>query len=121
MTGDANARMFHEVIERARPYYDTLGVIFGDPIVDASQVVTPGANELIICLGGAEVERAEKLKMHHQGIPVFPTPERAIRTLAQLIPAQKKGQRAKLTLPCRHRANPVERLREPQLHQIQGL
>ena len=100
LTGDANAGMFHEVIERARSYYDTLGVIFGDPIVDGSQVVTPGANELIICLGGAEVERSERLKMHHRGIPVFPTPERAIRTLAQLIPAAKKTERAKLTYPA---------------------
>lgn len=100
LTGDANASMFREVIERARPYYDTLGVIYGDPIVDGSQVVTPGANELVICLGGAEVERSEKLKMHHRGIPVFPTPERAIRTLAQLLPADRKARRAKPTYPA---------------------
>ena len=100
LTGDANARMFQEVIERARPYYDTLGVIFGDPILDASQVVTPGANELITFLGGAEVERTERLKMHHRGIPVFPTPERAIRTLAQIIPAEKKAARARHTFPA---------------------
>jgi acetate---CoA ligase (ADP-forming) len=100
LTGDANARMFQEVIERSAPYYDTLGVIFGDPIVDGSQVVTPGANEVVICLGGAEVERSEKLKMHHRGIPVFPTPERAIRALAQLIPEEKKARRAKFTYPA---------------------
>jgi acetyltransferase len=100
LTGDATARMFQEVIELARPYYDTLCVIFGDPIVDGSQAVTPGANELIVYLGGAEVERSEKLKMHHRGIPVFPTPERAIRTLAQLIPEGKKAVRAKFTYPA---------------------
>ncbi|GKT09542.1 acetate--CoA ligase family protein [Desulforhabdus sp. TSK] len=99
LTGDANAKMFHEVIQRARPYYDTLGIIFGDPILDASQVVTPNANELIIYLGGADVERAEKLKMHQRDVPVFPTPERAIRALAQLIPADKKAERAKYTFP----------------------
>ena len=99
LTGDANAKMFHEVIQRARPYYDTLGIIFGDPILDASQVVTANANELIIYLGGADVERAEKLKMHQRDVPVFPTPERAIRALAQLIPADKKAERAKYTFP----------------------
>ena len=99
LTGDATARMFHEVIELARPHYDTLCVIYGDPIVDGSQAVTPGANELVVCLGGAEVERSERLKMHHRGIPVFPTPERAIRTLAQLIPAENKGERARHTYP----------------------
>lgn len=99
LTGDANAAMFQAVIERARPHYDILGVIFGDPILDASRVVTAGSNELIIFLGGAEVERAEKIKMHHAGIPVFPTPERAIRTVAQLLPRSRKAKPAKHTYP----------------------
>jgi len=99
LTGDADAGMFQEVMQLARPYYDTLGIIFGDPIVDASRIVTAGANELITFLGGAEVERAEKLKMHQQGIPVFPSPERAIRALSQLIPAASKVNRAGHTFP----------------------
>ncbi len=99
LTGDANAAMFQEVIKRARPYYDTLGIIFGDPVLDASQVVTPGANELVIFLGGAEVEREERLKMHSRGIPVFPTPERGIRALARLLASEKKTSPAKHTFP----------------------
>lgn len=99
LTGDANSKMFSKVIQRAKPYYDTLGVIFGDPILDASEAVTPDSNELVIFLGGAEVERAEKIAMHQMGIPVFPTPERAIRALAQILPAEKKAERAKHTLP----------------------
>lgn len=85
LTGDANAKMFGEVIEATRDHYDTLGVIFGDPIVDSSKVVTPGANELIIYLGGAEVERRERELMHVKGIPVFPTPERGVKALARVI------------------------------------
>jgi acetate---CoA ligase (ADP-forming) len=100
LTGDANSKMFKDVIDRARPHYDTLGVIFGDPILDAAQSVTPDTNELIIFLGGAEVERTEKLKMHRKGIPVFPTPERAIRALSQLVPRSKKGQKASFTYPA---------------------
>ncbi|MFZ2445306.1 MAG: acetate--CoA ligase family protein [Syntrophobacteraceae bacterium] len=100
LTGDANAKMFQEVIDLARPYYDTLGVIFGDPIVDASKVVTRDANELIIFLGGAEVERFEKLEMHRKGIPVYPTPERGIRALAQVIPKERKGKKAAFTHPA---------------------
>lgn len=99
LTGDAHAGMFREVMERARPYYDTLGIIFGDPIVGASQIVTPGANELIIYLGGAEVERDERIKMHRKGVPVFPTPERAIRSFAPLLPADKKAKSAAHTYP----------------------
>ena len=85
LTGDANAKMFGEVIKATRDHYDTLGVIFGDPIVDSSEVVTPGSNELIIYLGGAEVERRERELMHLKGIPVFPTPERGVKALARLI------------------------------------
>lgn len=99
LTGDANARMFQEVMERARPYYDTLGVIFGDPILDASAVVTPRANELIMFLGGAEVERAEKIKMHRKGVPVYPTPERGVRALAQVMAPERKVKAAMPAFP----------------------
>ncbi len=99
LTGDATSRMFKEVIDRARPHYHTLGVIFGDPIPDAAESVTRDENELVIFLGGAEVERAEKQKMHLKGIPVFPTPERGIRALAQLVPPAQKARRARFTLP----------------------
>jgi acyl-CoA synthetase (NDP forming) len=85
LTGDATAKMFGDVIQATREHYDTLGVIFGDPIVDASRVVTPGANELIIFLGGAEVERRERELMHLKGVPVYPTPERGVKALARVI------------------------------------
>lgn len=99
LTGDADSRMFREVIERARPHFDTVGVIFGDPVLEASEAVSADANELVIFLGGAEVERAEKLRMHRKGVPVFPTPERAVRALAQVIAPERKGRRAKFTHP----------------------
>lgn len=85
LTGDATAQMFAEVIKESRQHYDTLGVIFGDPVEGASQVVTPGANELVIFLGGADVERREREIMHLKGIPVFPTPERGVKALARLL------------------------------------
>jgi acyl-CoA synthetase (NDP forming) len=85
LTGDATAKMFAEVMNATRDHYDTLGVIFGDPVLDVSQVVTPGANELIVFLGGAEVERRERELMHLKGVPVFPTPERGVRALARVI------------------------------------
>lgn len=99
LTGDATAKMFGDVITATRDHYDTLGVIFGDPIVGASEVVTPGANELIIYLGGAEVERQERERMHLKGIPVFPTPERGVKALARLLPRKNLRAPAKPTLP----------------------
>ncbi|MES0446396.1 MAG: acetate--CoA ligase family protein, partial [Desulfobacterales bacterium] len=85
LTGDATAQMFGDVIEVTRKHYDTLGVIFGDPVEDASRVVTPNANELIIFYGGADVERHESELMHLKGIPVFPTPERGVKALTQVL------------------------------------
>jgi acetyltransferase len=100
LTGDANAAMFQRVIELSRPWFDTLGIIFGDPVVGASQVVTPGAHELVIFLGGAEVERAERRAMHQRDIPVFPTPERGVRALAQLLSGDRKVKPAPTTFPA---------------------
>ena len=99
LTGDANAEMFRQVIELSRPYYDTLGVIFGDPIEGSCDVVKPGLNELIIYLGGAEVEREERLVMHRKGVPVFQTPERGIRALSQVVPKDVKVKPAVTTFP----------------------
>jgi acyl-CoA synthetase (NDP forming) len=101
LTGDANAKMFGDVIEVTRKYYDTLGVIFGDPVEGASNVVTPDANELIIFYGGADVERHESELMHLKGIPVFPTPERGIKALAKVLDrkALAEAQKPTLTVP----------------------
>ncbi len=102
LTGDATAKMFSDVIEVTRKHYDTLGVIFGDPVEDASSVVTPGANELITFLGGADVERYERQQMHIMGIPVFPTPERGIKALAQVLERKTLAvpQKPTLTVPA---------------------
>ncbi len=111
LTGDATAHMFSEVIKATRDHYDTIGVIFGDPIVDASEAVTPGANELVIYLGGAEVERRERELMHLKGVPVFPTPERGLKALARVIgpKALAPPQRPTLTTAATGRQLPPEK------------
>ena len=114
LTGDVigDAGLYQRVMDEARQEYDTQVVIFGDPIPGASQVVTPGAPELVIFLGGAEVEREEREKLYAAGIPVFPTPERGVKALAQFFrfaPAARSraaGPRAQTragaaTSPCR--------------------
>ncbi|UCD89158.1 MAG: acetate--CoA ligase family protein [Desulfobacterales bacterium] len=108
LTGDATAKMFSDVMEATHKYYDTLGVIFGDPVEDASLVVTPDANELIIFYGGADVERHESELMHLKGIPVFPTPERGIKALAQVLERQTlaPSQKPTLTIPAMGRQLP---------------
>ena len=87
LTGDAISApdLYKKVMDKTRDDYDTQVVIFGDPIPGAAQQVTPGAAELVIFLGGAEVEREERQKLYEAGIPVFPTPERGVKALAQFF------------------------------------
>lgn len=102
LTGDVigDPSLYRKVMEATRQEYDYQVVIFGDPIPGASEIVTPGAAELVIFLGGAEVEREERQKLYAKGIPVFPTPERGIKALAQFfrhVPAPVSP--AAVTLP----------------------
>jgi acetyltransferase len=109
LTGDATAQMFGDVIEVTRKHYDTLGVIFGDPVEGAASVVTPNANEMIIFYGGADVERHESELMHLKGIPVFPTPERGIKALARVVEGKTLDvpQKPTLTVPVAGRQLPL--------------
>ncbi len=87
LTGDVigDPSLYGKVIAAARGEYDTQVVIFGDPVPGAADLVTPGADELVVYLGGAEVEREEVPKMHAKGIPVFPSPERGLKALHQFF------------------------------------
>jgi acetate---CoA ligase (ADP-forming) len=87
LTGDvmSDPGLYVRVIAAARKEYDNLVLIFGDPIPDASQIVTPGHHELVIFMGGADVERQEVPLIHQKGVPVFPTPERALTALHQFF------------------------------------
>ena len=95
LTGDATAQMYKEVIAAAKGMFDTVAVIFGDPIVGASEVIDRNRPELVIFLGGAEVEREEGRLLHAKGVPVFPTPERGMRALAQLVRFGRPAERVR--------------------------
>ncbi|MEJ2091864.1 MAG: acetate--CoA ligase family protein [Syntrophobacterales bacterium] len=87
LTGDviSDASLYRQVMDAAQSEYDYQVVIFGDPIPGASEVATPGARELVVFLGGAEVEQEEREKLYQAGVPVFPTPERGVAALAQFF------------------------------------
>lgn len=82
LTGDTDAERYRRVLAVSRGQYDVIMTIFGDPIPGASEVLEPGGAELVAYLGGADVERSERLRFHEKKIPVFPTPERAVRALS---------------------------------------
>jgi acetate---CoA ligase (ADP-forming) len=82
LTGDGDAERFRDVIAAARDHYDVVLTIFGDPIPGASKALEPGKPDLVAYLGGADVERAERLLLHEKGIAVFPTPDRAVKAFS---------------------------------------
>jgi acyl-CoA synthetase (NDP forming) len=65
---------------------DVYLLVFGDPIPGATDVArrlrdVVGRCVAVAYLGGAELEKAERVALHAEGIPVFPTPERAVRAI----------------------------------------
>ena len=108
LTGDAisDPSLYARVIAAAKSDYDTSVVIFGDPIHGASDMVT-GKGELIVYCGGADVEREESRLMHRKGIPVYPTPERGIRALYQLVRFDE-GKRARKASPAAAHGTPLD-------------
>lgn len=82
LTGDGNAAWYRRALEAADGHFDVVMTIFGDPIPGVSEVLRPGRCELVAYLGGADVEREERAKMHERKIAAFPTPERAVKAMA---------------------------------------
>ena len=92
LTGDADSPRYETVLKEAikEPYYDTFITIFGDPIPGATEMIQNLQKStekpiIVVYLGGGEIEKVERAKMHALGIPVFPTPERAVKALSNLI------------------------------------
>ena len=88
LTGDADAGRYLAALDvlAGEDCFDTALVIFGDPISGAAEVIGEIRGRMdkpvVVCyLGGGEVEEEETAKMHRAGIPVFPTPERAVRVI----------------------------------------
>ncbi len=88
------------VVER-HDLADVYLLIFGDPIPSATEVAQRlkekvGARVVVAYLGGGEVEKAERLRLHGVGIPVFPTPQRAIRAIRDAVWASARNLNRRL-------------------------
>ncbi len=96
LTGDTDAKRYYEVVKRVKStnYIDLILLIFGDPIPDTASYVSKMREEvnqvLIACyIGAGDMQTKEVLDLHKMGIPTFPTPERAMRSITALV--QYKG------------------------------
>lgn len=99
LTGDATALMYENVISKAAkdPNVDTFLVIFGDPIPGVGEAMCRLKDQikqkLIICfLGGGDVQVEETVVMHRSGIPVYPSPERAVNVIKRIVEHSKISQ-----------------------------
>jgi acetyl coenzyme A synthetase (ADP forming)-like protein len=87
-----NPDKFRIVIEESitDDRFQAILAIFGDPIPNAAEamrnIAAKSEKPVLVCyLGGGETELLEKAKMHSFGIPVFPSPERAVVALNALV------------------------------------
>lgn len=92
LTGDATAKRYQDALEAlvGSDQIDAFLVIFGDPIDGAAETMErirtmTGKPILAAFLGGGDVQKREVPQLHTAGIPVFPTPERAVRAFAALL------------------------------------
>jgi acetyl coenzyme A synthetase (ADP forming)-like protein len=86
------ADRYEEVIKETAPdpRISSYLAIFGDPIPGAAEAIDQSRRLTskpiaVAYLGGSETEKIERLKMHEIGIPVFPSPERAVTALHGLF------------------------------------
>ena len=66
---------------------DIILLIFGDPVVGSAELAAELATDSRACIcaayyGGGAVEQVERRRMQRLGVPVFPSPERAMRAIA---------------------------------------
>jgi acyl-CoA synthetase (NDP forming) len=87
-----SAAMFEAAISLAYRHdvADIYLISFGDPVPGSAMAVQRLARQIdaslgVAYFGGGEVERASRIDLHRAGIPVWPTPERAVRSVAAAV------------------------------------
>jgi acyl-CoA synthetase (NDP forming) len=87
-----SASMFERAITLAEQHEvaDIYLVSFGDPVPGSTEAVRRLAGQThaplgVAYFGGGEVERASRIDLHRAGIPVWPTPERAVRAIGAAV------------------------------------
>ena len=87
-----DATLFEQVIALVERHNvaDTCLVSFGHPVPGSATVIKRLARQVrgsiaVAFYGGGEVERAARVELNGAGIPVYPTPERAVRAIAALV------------------------------------
>ena len=96
LTGDATAERYEKAVLALAedPGIDLFLVIFGDPIPGAAEIIGRLREKVkqpmaVAYLGGGAVAEVESVNISAKGVPVYPTPERAVKSLSSLFRAEK--------------------------------
>ncbi len=102
LTGNAYADLYRETlnITVSEDSFSAFIVIFGDPIDGAADVIKEITEKtdkpiLSVYLGGGDLQKTEINKFREYKLPVYPTPERAVKALSNLVKYSKYLQRSK--------------------------
>jgi acyl-CoA synthetase (NDP forming) len=73
-------------------------LIFGDPVEDTPRIAAEfkartNARVAVAFLGGGELELRDRYKIHEIGIPVYSSPERAIKAISNLLLYESRRKR----------------------------
>jgi acyl-CoA synthetase (NDP forming) len=87
-----SAAMFEGAVSLAcrHDVADVYLISFGDPVPGSAVAVQRLSGKIdaslgVAYFGGGEVERASRVDLHRAGIPVWPTPEQAVRAVAAAV------------------------------------
>lgn len=92
LTGDATVQRYQDALDAIlqTDQADAYLVIFGDPIegaTDMMEKMKSRTNKPVLSafIGGGNVQKREVPLLNAAGVPVFPTPERAVRAFSALL------------------------------------
>ncbi|MGQ4834055.1 MAG: acetate--CoA ligase family protein [Candidatus Asgardarchaeia archaeon] len=92
LTGNAYDELYKKTLSLTinEDSFSSFLVIFGDPIEGAADVIKEVSSKtdkpiLSVYLGGGDLQESEVEKFREYHLPVYPTPERAVKALSNLV------------------------------------
>ncbi|MFX1555286.1 MAG: CoA-binding protein, partial [Promethearchaeota archaeon] len=100
-----SASLFERAISLAdkQDVADVYLISFGDPVPGSAEAVQRLAGRIqaglgVAYFGGGEMERASRTDLHRAGIPVWPTPERAVRAIGAVVGSAERLRAREVSL-----------------------
>ena len=118
LTGDANSERFRSAIEIAMKDKEIAGAVFipllqttalDDSIVNVLQDAKIFGKPFVVCALGSDYTFKTSRKLEAIGIPVYPTPERAVKALSALWNYKKEKALVKAEVAAEKKVEPAKK------------